>query len=117
RRLKETGENVKSVGVHPGYAATNLQRRGPEMEGSRLKLLLMKVANAVVAQSAEKGALPILYAATEELDGGEYVGPGGFMKMRGSPELQEPSEKARDEETARRLWEVSEEMTGVEYGI
>ncbi len=117
RRFEDADVDVKSVGVHPGYAATDLQRRGPEMEGSRLKLGLMKAMNAVLAQSAERGALPILYGATAELEGGEYVGPGGFMNMRGYPEVQEPNERARDKETAERLWEVSEELTGVEFGV
>jgi NAD(P)-dependent dehydrogenase (short-subunit alcohol dehydrogenase family) len=117
RRFEAADLNAKSVGVHPGYAATNLQRRGPEMEGSRLKLAAMKAMNAVLAQSSERGALPILYGATAEVEGGEYVGPGGLMKMRGYPEVQEPNERARDEETAERLWEVSEELTGVGYDI
>ena len=117
RRFEDADVDAKSVGVHPGYAATDLQRRGPEMEGSRLKLGVMKSMNAVLAQSAERGALPILYGATAELEGGEYVGPGGFMNMRGYPEVQEPNERARDKETAERLWEVSEELTGVEFGV
>ena len=117
RRFEDADVDAKSVGVHPGYAATDLQRRGPEMEGSRLKLGAMKAMNAVLAQSAERGALPILYGATAELEGGEYVGPGGFMNMRGYPEVQEPNERARDKETAERLWEVSEELTGVEFGV
>jgi hypothetical protein len=74
----------------------------------------MKAANAIFAQSAERGALPLLYAATADgLEGGEYVGPGGFMNMRGAPELQESSPRSHDGETARRLWDVSEELTGV----
>jgi len=117
RRFDAAETDAISVGVHPGYAATNLQRRGPEMEGSRLKLAFMKAVNAVLAQSAERGALPILYGATANLEGGEYVGPGGFMSMRGYPEVQEPNGSARDEETARRLWEVSEELTGVEFDV
>jgi NAD(P)-dependent dehydrogenase (short-subunit alcohol dehydrogenase family) len=117
RRFEDAGVDAKSIGVHPGYADTDLQRRGPEMEGSRLKLGIMKAMNAVVAQSAERGALPILYAATAETEGGVYVGPGGFMNMRGYPEVQEPNESTRDEETARRLWEASEGLTGVGFEI
>jgi NAD(P)-dependent dehydrogenase (short-subunit alcohol dehydrogenase family) len=117
RRFDGAEAGAKSVGVHPGYADTDLQRRGPEMEGSRLKLGVMKAMNVVLAQSAERGALPILYGATADIEGGEYIGPGGFMNMRGYPEVQEPNESARDEETARRLWEVSEELTGVGFDI
>jgi hypothetical protein len=77
-----------------------------------------KVANAVVAQSAEMGALPMLYAATaESVVGGDYVGPGGFMDMRGYPVTQRSSDRSYDEADAERLWSVSEDLTGVEYAF
>ena len=118
RRLRAAGASVTSAVCHPGYADTNLQRRGPEMAGSRLRLLGMQAVNALVGQSADQGALPLLYAATAAaIDGGEYVGPGGLFGMRGSPELQEPAEQAQDKETAARLWDVSEELTGVEFHL
>lgn len=118
RRLKEAGSDVRSMAVHPGYADTNLQRRGPEMEGSKVRKALMTVANKVFAQSAEAGALPTLYAATSpDAEGGEYYGPGGVMNMRGTPERQKSSRESRDEDDARRLWEVSESLTGVEFEI
>jgi len=108
--------DVTSVGCHPGYAATNLQRRSAEGRGSRLRLALMKAANVVLAQSAERGALPMLYAATaDDVAGGDYAGPGGLGNMRGAPEVQRSSGRSYDEETAERLWDVSEELTGVEY--
>ncbi|WP_121822890.1 oxidoreductase [Halostella salina] len=110
--------DVRSVACHPGYADTNLQRRGPEMSGSRLRLLLMKVANATLGQSPAAGALPLLYAATDPaVDGGDYVGPGGFMNMRGHPEKQRSSDRSYDESTARRLWEASSAATGVTYSL
>jgi hypothetical protein len=78
----------------------------------------MQAANALFAQSARQGALPMLYAATApELTGGEYVGPGGFLNMRGAPEVQPSSDRSNDEALACRLWEVSEELTGVEYEL
>ena len=118
RRLKAAAADVVSLGCHPGYADTNLQRRGPEASGSRMRLWGMKVANALFAQSAEGGALPLCYAATADgLEGGEYVGPGGFMDMRGAPAVQESSGRSRDQETARRLWDVSEDLTGVTYDL
>ena len=77
-----------------------------------------QVANHVVAQSAEDGALPTLYAATfPGLPGGTFVGPDGFMEMRGSPKPVGSSGAARDFEDARRLWEVSEQLTGVTYAL
>lgn len=106
---------VRSLGCHPGYADTNLQMRTAEESSNPLMKPLMRAANAILAQSPERGALPMLYAATADVDGGTYVGPGGFMDMRGSPELQEPSADARNEDDARRLWEYSREATGVTY--
>lgn len=118
RRLKDADSSVLSTACHPGYADTNLQRRGPEQFGSRIRLAGMKLANVVLAQSAEAGALPLLYAAAEEdIEGGEYVGPGGFANMRGKPEIQQSNERSRDEETAERLWTVSEEQTSVTYNL
>jgi NAD(P)-dependent dehydrogenase (short-subunit alcohol dehydrogenase family) len=119
RRLDAAGiDDVTSVGCHPGYADTNLQRRGPEQSGSTLRLYMMKIANAVFAQDPEQGALPMLYAATADgIEGGEYVGPGGFMDMRGYPTEATPSDRARDLDAAARLWGVSEELTGVEYDL
>ncbi|WP_435159321.1 oxidoreductase [Haladaptatus sp. DFWS20] len=117
RRLDDAGiEDVLSVACHPGYASTNLQRRGPEQEGSLIRLWVMRLANAMFAQSAERGALPMLYAATADgVMGGDYIGPGGLMNMRGLPEVQSSSEQSYDESAANRLWKISEDMTGVTY--
>jgi NAD(P)-dependent dehydrogenase (short-subunit alcohol dehydrogenase family) len=112
RRLKAAGSGVKSLAAHPGYAATNLQFAGPPL----LDRLAMIVGNKVIAQSDDMGALPTLYAATEPgLEGGTYVGPDGIAEQRGHPKRVSPSGAARDEQVARRLWEVSEEMTGVSF--
>jgi len=118
RRLLTADANAKSIAVHPGYANTQLQFRGPEQRGSRLRKAAMKVMNTVVAQSADMGALPTLYAATApDAEGGAYYGPGGFMNMRGTPERQASSDRSYDEETARRLWAISRELTGVTYDL
>ena len=110
RRLRAADSTVKSLAAHPGYAATNLQSAAAPM----LDRLAMKVSTAVIAQDDEMGALPTLYAATQPgLEGGTYVGPGGFQEQRGYPKIVQPSGRARDPETARRLWEVSERMTAV----
>jgi NAD(P)-dependent dehydrogenase (short-subunit alcohol dehydrogenase family) len=119
RRLEAAGvTDTISVACHPGYAATNLQYRGPKQQGSRLRVGLMKVANAVVGQSPRKGALPLLYASVApDVEGGDYYGPDGFMNMRGSPERQPSSEASHDEDDAARLWTTSEELTGVTYDL
>jgi hypothetical protein len=74
----------------------------------------MRLGNLVIAQNDEMGALPVLYAATAPgLEGGAYIGPDGPGEQRGYPKLVRPNRAARDEGTARRLWDVSEELTGV----
>jgi NAD(P)-dependent dehydrogenase (short-subunit alcohol dehydrogenase family) len=108
RRLRAAGSTVKSLAAHPGYAATNLQSAGPPL----FDRLVMVASNALIAQSDEMGALPILYAATEPgLEGGTYIGPDSFREQRGHPTIVQPNGRARDPETARRLWEVSERLT------
>ena len=114
RRLRAAGSSIRSVAAHPGYAATNLQTSAPPL----LDRLVMMVGNRVVAQSAEMGALPLLYAATYPgLEGGSYVGPDGIGEQRGHPKLVAPSGAARDEKVANRLWTVSEEVTGVHFEL
>lgn len=107
-----------SVACHPGYAATNLQYRGPKQDGSALRMGAMKLANALVGQSAQQGALPLLYASVApDVAGGDYYGPDGFMSMRGAPETQSSNEASYDETVAERLWETSEAVTGVAYEL
>ena len=110
RRLRREGSTVKSLAAHPGYASTNLQSAAAPL----VDRLVMKVGNAVIAQNDEMGALPQLFAATEPgLQGGTYVGPDGPGEQRGHPTIVSPNGRAQNEETARRLWQVSEELTGV----
>jgi NAD(P)-dependent dehydrogenase (short-subunit alcohol dehydrogenase family) len=110
---KRAGGKLTSVAAHPGYAATNLQFAGPARFYERA---VMALGNRVIAQSADMGALPTLYAATmPDVGGGSFWGPNGFMNQRGYPHLVSAAGKAYDEQAWRRLWEVSEEMTGVRY--
>jgi NAD(P)-dependent dehydrogenase (short-subunit alcohol dehydrogenase family) len=112
RRLRAAGSTVKSLSAHPGYAATNLQFAGPP----GVDAAVMRLSNRVLAQSDEMGALPTLFAATQPgLEGGTFCGPDGFLEQRGHPKPVSPNSAARDEEVARRLWQVSEEMTGVRF--
>jgi NAD(P)-dependent dehydrogenase (short-subunit alcohol dehydrogenase family) len=114
RRLRAAGSSTRSLAAHPGYAATNLQTAAPPL----LDRLVMRVSNVVIAQSAEMGALPVLYAATYPgLEGGSYVGPDGIGEFRGHPRLVSPNRAASDEEVAARLWAVSEELTGVRFEL
>jgi NAD(P)-dependent dehydrogenase (short-subunit alcohol dehydrogenase family) len=113
-RARAAGLPLTSVAAHPGYTATNLQFAAPPL----VDRLVMRVGNVVIAQTAEKGTLPVLYAATAPgLPGGSYVGPDGPGEWRGDPQLVGMSKRAQDPETARRLWEVSESLTGVRYAF
>ena len=71
-----------------------------------------------MAQSQEMGALPTLYAATNpEIEGGEFIGPDGFLAQRGYPHKARSSARSYDPETAQRLWQVSEELTGIRFDV
>ena len=106
-----------SVASHPGYASTNLQQAGPSMTGSKAGKAFYSVGNALLGQSDAAGALPSLYAATApEVEGGQCYGPRGLGQSRGAPGRVHTRGHAADPELGRRLWEVSEERTGVTYG-
>ncbi len=113
RRLTEAGSTVLAMAAHPGYAATNLQFHS----GKKLQDWVSQVGNAVLGQSEEGGALPTLYAATADVPGNSFAGPGGFMEQRGAAKLVGRTGAAKDMDVARRLWEVSEELTGVRFGL
>jgi NAD(P)-dependent dehydrogenase (short-subunit alcohol dehydrogenase family) len=113
RRLDEAGSPVRAHAAHPGYASTNLQSH----TASGLQHRFMAVTNRLLAQSDAMGALPTLYAATQDLPGDSYIGPGGFKEQRGYPAIAKRSAAAQDDETARGLWDVSEELTGVAFAF
>ena len=112
RRLRAAGSPVKSLLAHPGYAATNLQSTGP----TGIMKALLAVGNQIFAQDAEQGALPTLYAATAaNAEGGDFYGPDGIGELRGRPTKVQVSAEGADPNVGRRLWAVSQELTGVEY--
>jgi NAD(P)-dependent dehydrogenase (short-subunit alcohol dehydrogenase family) len=116
RRLAAAGARAISVACHPGYAATNLQHVGPQLTGARVAALVYRLGNALIAQSAEHGAWPTLYAATaHDVSSGDYIGPSGPGELFGKPEHVRSSSVSHDAELARRLWQVSVARTGVEY--
>ena len=112
RRLDAVGSDVLSVAAHPGYAATGLQSHTESIQDQ-----IMGLFNHVIAQSAAMGALPTLYAATEDVPGAAYVGPDGLLQQRGHPHLVDMSGAAKNQDAARRLWDLSEELTGVTFAL
>jgi len=116
RRVRAAGAGLSCLACHPGYAATNLQFAGPRMDGSSFRESIMRVANRIFSQDAAMGALPSLYAAAApEAEGGDYIGPDRFAQTWGHPMKVRSSARSYDRESATRLWEVSEELTGVSY--
>ena len=113
RRLIGAGSDVLANAAHPGYSATNLQSHSE----NRVMEVLMAIGNRVIAQDDQGGALPTLYAAVADIPGNSYAGPSGFMEGRGAPKLVGRSSAASDMETARRLWDVSEQLTGVSFPL
>ncbi|MDQ3628707.1 MAG: oxidoreductase [Actinomycetota bacterium] len=113
RRLSASGSSVRALAAHPGYSATNLQSHS----ASRVAGVVMSVLNRTVAQSDGMGASPTLYAATQDLPGGSYVGPHGLLQLRGHPTLVTRTARASDATTAGLLWEASEQLTGVRSPI
>ncbi|MGI8731505.1 MAG: oxidoreductase [Solirubrobacteraceae bacterium] len=113
RLLDAAASPVSAHSAHPGWAATNLQTGSP----GRIERMALAAGNRLIAQSETMGALPTLYAATQNLPGASYTGPGGWQEMRGHPKAAGRSVAAGDSETARRLWEVSEKLTGVAFRL
>ncbi len=108
RRLAAAGKGTLAVAAHPGWTETNLQAHAKAV----------RFMNRFFAQDASMGALPTLYAATEpSVQGGEYVGPSGFMEMNGAPKTVRSNKRSHDRNVAERLWNVSEELTGVHFQI
>jgi NAD(P)-dependent dehydrogenase (short-subunit alcohol dehydrogenase family) len=116
RRIDAAGIAMLALAAHPGYANTNLQSVAPAMAGKTMQAKFMATGNRLVAQSAEMGALPTLFAATAPgLPGDTYVGPDGLLEMRGFPRIVGRNGAARNAADAARLWDLSEELTGVHY--
>jgi NAD(P)-dependent dehydrogenase (short-subunit alcohol dehydrogenase family) len=113
RRLRTIAANTSSILAHPGVAFTNIVSNGM---GSGINARIASVAISFFAQSDDRGSWPTLYAATSPVArGGGYYGPDGFAEIKGTPVEVKPKAKALDPETGKRLWEVSETMTGVHY--
>ncbi|WP_275040744.1 oxidoreductase [Nocardiopsis prasina] len=113
RRLEAVGSPVIATAAHPGISATNLMRSEDPGPGFRLGQALI----GALTQSQDDGALPTLYAAVAEIPGNGYAGPGRLMGLRGAPKLVGRARRARDASVARRLWAVSEALTGVGFPL
>jgi NAD(P)-dependent dehydrogenase (short-subunit alcohol dehydrogenase family) len=109
RRLRKTGSQVLSVGAHPGVSATHLGRNMSPV---------MRYFFPRIGQPASAGAHPILMAALgNSVKGGEYYGPDGWLEMRGKPTRIDSTKASKNEESARQLWQISEELTQFRFDI
>jgi NAD(P)-dependent dehydrogenase (short-subunit alcohol dehydrogenase family) len=113
RRLRAHQAQTASLLAHPGVAVTNIVSNGM---GSGLEARIANVVLGLIAQSDDRGSWPTLYAATSpEAHGGGYYGPDGIAEIKGTPVEVKPKPHATDPATGKRLWEISERLTGVRY--
>lgn len=113
RRLRARTATTASVIAHPGVAVTNIISNGI---GNGVQGRIIQTLMPLVAQSDDRGSWPLLYAATSpEAHGGGYYGPDGFAEIKGTPVEVKPKPHAMDSAAGKRLWEVSEALTGVRY--
>ena len=104
------------LAVHPGYSDTNLQAVASQMRGAATEEKITMMINKILAQPASQGALPTLAASVyPDLIGASFIGPNGFMEMRGTPKLTRAKALAYDQLLAKNLWQVSEELTKVSW--
>jgi NAD(P)-dependent dehydrogenase (short-subunit alcohol dehydrogenase family) len=114
RRARAAGSSLKSIPVHPGVSQTSIVANGPGASDVKTRLLF-SLAKFMTSDDAA-GAEATLYAATKPgVQGGEYIGPGGFMEFKGPPKVVQPRSNALDTATGERLWAASEQLTGVVY--
>jgi NAD(P)-dependent dehydrogenase (short-subunit alcohol dehydrogenase family) len=117
RRLQRANQSAMSIVVHPGVSNTNLFAAGPGT-GRGPAAILAPLVIRVIGQSDAQGALPTLYGATApEAESGHFYGPHGFRQMRGFPVEVRAEAQAYNEELAARLWQVSEQLTGVQFPL
>lgn len=116
RRIHSAGLHVRAVTSHPGVAATNLFQSGPNAGKAGLRAKAMTQLIGFIGQSEEQGALPSLYAATSpEVEDGAFYGADKFFEFRGHPVRVTPRPHANDAAAAAKLWQISEQLTGVKF--
>lgn len=116
RRAQAAGLRLRAIPVHPGTVSTEIYRRAMGAR-SVLTFLTMR-AIRLLGQEPDRGALPLLFAATApEAESGVFYGPDGFAEMRGLPRKAWMPPRALDADTAQRLWEAAEELSGVRFEL
>jgi NAD(P)-dependent dehydrogenase (short-subunit alcohol dehydrogenase family) len=115
RRARAKELPLKALAAHPGFAGTHLAANGQYGRSSGGIASILDATVKAVAQPVAQGAWPLLMAATADLPGATYVGPGGLGEVGGHPQVVTSTRLSHDEDAQRRLWELSEETTGISY--
>lgn len=118
RKLKKKGSPVISTIAHPGWTRTNLQTAGGEIDQSKGQIRFWNFLNIFISQTVDMGVLPQLRAAFDpNTKGGEYYSPEKFLHLRGYPIIKSSNRRSRNQKIAKRLWRLSEDLTGVNYNF
>ena len=118
RKLAQAGVSVESIGAHPGFVKSNIMKSNEHTQRTFGFSMMFNIFDVLLAMTPDMGSLGIMRAATDRtLKNGQYVGPTKMGGFRGFPELVESSEASHNEDDAKRLWEMSEELTGVKYAF
>lgn len=115
RRCREAGLPMMALAAHPGFAGTHLAANGQYGRSSGGIATILDAAIKAVSQPAAAGAWPSLMAATADLPGGTYCGPSGLSEMAGAPQVVTSNRRSRDQHSQRKLWQISQETTGITY--
>jgi len=116
RRLTQAEVSVESIAAHPGFVKSNIMKSNEYTKRSFGFTLMFNIFDALLAMPPSMGCLGIMRAATDRtIKNGQYVGPTKMGGFRGFPELMTSSDKSKNEKDAKRLWEMSEQLTGIKY--
>ena len=115
RRLRDAELPIRALAAHPGFAGTHLIANGQTGRSRGGIATILDAAAKAISQSAAAGAWPSLMAATADLAGDTYCGPGGLGQYAGAPQIVGRTPLARNARAAAKLWEISEETVGLQY--
>jgi NAD(P)-dependent dehydrogenase (short-subunit alcohol dehydrogenase family) len=115
RRARAKELPLRALAAHPGFAGTHLAANGQYGRSTGGLATILDASVKALSQPAAQGAWPVLMAATADLPGATYIGPGGLGEMRGAPHVVTSARLSRDMDAQRRLWALSEETTGIRY--
>jgi len=114
-KFKKEGLDARALSAHPGFAKTNLRNTRLETEKNPWQRFQLRFYE-LISMPAERGILPLLYAATDpNAEGGAYIGVSGIGEIQGQPKISKGQKRAYDQNLRKRLWEKSEQLTNVKF--